>query len=146
MPHTETPVARAALQGLVVLFAAFAASPTRSDTLAEAQALHRRERAVCTSGTSPQPRDTCLREADAAFDEALRGGLSQHKAATYLRNALLRCIPLPEADRRDCEARMQGKGTQTGTVSSGGIYRELVTRVPAASAPKPPASAGTPGQ
>jgi hypothetical protein len=45
-----------------------------------------------------------------------------------LRNALKRCEPLPEQDRKDCLARMQGQGTTSGSVAGGGIYRELVTR------------------
>lgn len=44
------------------------------------------------------------------------------------RNALKRCEPLSEPDRTDCVARMQGQGTTSGSVASGGIYRELVTR------------------
>ena len=43
-------------------------------------------------------------------------------------NALKRCTPLPEELRRDCEARMRGAGTVSGSVEAGGIYRELVTR------------------
>jgi len=45
-------------------------------------------------------------------------------------------------DRADCEARMRGQGTTSGSAAPGGIYRELVTRTvgpvePAASAAEP---------
>lgn len=43
------------------------------------------------------------------------------------RNAIKRCEPLPEPDRSDCVARIQGKGTTSGSVARGGIYRELIT-------------------
>lgn len=145
MSSQTKPGARTALRCLPLLLCIAAAIPASADTLAEMQALHRRERAVCTSGNSPQPRVTCLREADAAYQEALHGGLSQAKAETYLRNALRRCLPLPKDQRRDCEARMRGQGSTTGDVNSGGIYRELVTREPAAAPPKAPASGPGPG-
>jgi hypothetical protein len=58
----------------------------------------------------------------------------------YLRNALRRCAGLPADDRSDCEARMRGGGTTSGSVDGGGIYRELVTReigAPVTAAPTP---------
>lgn len=62
--------------------------------------------------------------------------------------ALQRCAPLPEPDRRDCVARIQGQGTKTGSVAAGGIYRELVTRevgpVPVAEPIVPAAPAALP--
>ena len=48
----------------------------------------------------------------------------------YARNALERCKALPEPDRNDCVLRMQGRGTTSGSVEGGGIYRELVTIIP----------------
>ena len=44
-----------------------------------------------------------------------------------MRNALLRCERLSGDDRQDCVARIKGHGTESGSVESGGIYRELVT-------------------
>lgn len=100
-----------------------------------AAALYRQERAVCLGDRSNQDRATCLREADAAYAEARRGGLDVG-AAPYTDNARRRCDPLPEAQRQACEARMQGQGSTRGDAASGGIYRELTT--PEAAAPDRP--------
>jgi len=94
---------------------------------AEARAVYERELAVCNSNASNQDRATCLREAHAAYAEARRGALTGD-AAQGAANALKRCDALPDADRKDCVARMQGQGTTRGSVAEGGIYRELVTR------------------
>lgn len=95
--------------------------------LAEAQARHESEHAVCMSGQSKQDRATCLREAAAAFAEAKRGGLDDG-SAPYVRNVLQRCEPLPDDGRRACVSHLQGQRTTSGSVASGGIYREFVTR------------------
>ena len=99
-------------------------------TPAEAQRQYQQDRAACNSGQSYQDRATCLREAGAALQEARRGGLSDEDAA-FERNRLARCGYLRGDDRHDCERRMHGEGTVTGTVEDGGIYRELRTIVPA---------------
>jgi len=87
-----------------------------------------------------QDRATCLREAAAAAAEQRRGGLTTPDADTLARNALLRCQSQPVADRSDCERRIRGEGSVSGTVSGGGILRELVTVQPAAA----PAAASAP--
>lgn len=91
-----------------------------------AAALHRQERAVCLGDRSNQDRATCLREADAAFAEARRGGLAVD-ALPFSDNARRRCDPLPEVQRQACHARMQGQGSTSGSAATGGIYRELTT-------------------
>ena len=98
--------------------------------LAEAQARYQQDRAACISGQSQQDRATCLREAGAALQEAKRGQLGDSQAS-YEQNQLIRCDGLPAADRDDCLRRMRGEGTVSGSVESGGIYRELRTTVPA---------------
>jgi hypothetical protein len=45
----------------------------------------------------------------------------------FEQNAQKRCQALPDDDRRACLARMRGHGSTSGSVSGGGIYRELVT-------------------
>lgn len=66
--------------------------------------------------------------------------------AQYMRNALKRCEPLSGDDRQDCVARTQGKGTTTGSVQGGGIYRELVTtQVGEVPVPTTPGEAGMGG-
>lgn len=94
---------------------------------AEARAVYDRELAVCKSNQSNQDRATCLLEANAAYAQARRGGLTGD-TAQLAGNALRRCDALPEPDRKDCVARIQGQGTTRGSVAEGGIYRELVTR------------------
>lgn len=89
------------------------------------------ERAACLSGQTPQSRDTCLQEARAAYAQARRGGAQPADAAQYDANRVARCEPLPADQRRDCVARMSGAGSTSGSVSEGGILRELVTIVPA---------------
>jgi len=98
--------------------------------LSEAQARYQQDRAACISGQSHQDRATCLREAGAALQEAKRGRMGDSQSA-YEQNRLIRCDGLPAGDREDCLRRMRGEGTVSGSVESGGIYRELRTTVPA---------------
>ena len=99
----------------------------------DARATYERERAACLSGRSAQDRATCLREAAAAYQESRssrRGpALPEDR---YADNALLRCQPLSPADRAECERRMRS-GSSSGSVTGGGILRELrtVEEVPA---------------
>jgi hypothetical protein len=96
----------------------------------DARATYERERAACLSGRSAQDRATCLREAAAAYQEARssrRGPmLPQDSTDRYADNALQRCQPLSPADRAECERRMRS-GTSSGSVTGGGILRELRT-------------------
>jgi len=127
---------------LFMLGAALCSTSALADSksrAAEAQALYQQERAVCMSGQSNQDRATCLREAGAALAQARREGWGADQAAQYLHNARTRCERLPDVDRRDCVARMQGQGTTSGSAAGGGIYRELVTReitLPSTAAPE----------
>lgn len=99
----------------------------KSDAAARERYLQ--ERAACLSGQSHQPRDVCLREAGAAYDEARRGLLSHEDPASLAANALARCAARP-ADQKDmCERMARGEGTVTGSVEGGGFVREIVTRV-----------------
>jgi hypothetical protein len=106
--------------------AASAAAPT------SAQARHDRERSACMAGKSAQDQATCLKEADAALAEARKGQLNTGGATPA--NAFERCKALPAPQRSECEARMRGEGSVSGSVAGGGILRELVTPVPASAA------------
>ena len=97
-------------------------------SVSDAQAVYAQDRAACNSGRTNQDRATCLQEAGAALRENGRGGLDQNKGQ-YEGNRLQRCEGQPAADRHDCLRRMSGEGTTSGSVESGGIYRELVTPV-----------------
>lgn len=90
-------------------------------------ATYKKERAACMDGTSNQDRATCLREAEAARYEARRGQLSNPGEAQLQQNAQRRCEGLPQAQRSDCEARMNGGGVSDGSARDGGIYRETRT-------------------
>lgn len=126
--NTIHSLALAACAVGVLLAAGWAAAA--GDSPAQAQERYRQDRAACASGESYQDRATCLREAGAALQEARRksGGDSQ---GAYEQNRLQRCERLPAADREDCLRRMRGEGSVSGSVESGGIYRELRTTVPA---------------
>jgi hypothetical protein len=98
--------------------------------LSEAQARYQLDRAACMSGQSHQDNATCLKEAGAALQEAKSGRTSAGQSS-YEQNQLIRCEHLSGGDRDDCLRRMRGEGTVSGSVESGGIYRELRTTVPA---------------
>ena len=93
----------------------------------DAKAQYERERARCMSGTTGQDQASCLKSAGAAYD-SLKGNRLQDPNSNYRDNALVRCRSLPEADRADCESRVDGKGTSSGSVKDGGIVTETVTR------------------
>jgi hypothetical protein len=132
--HTTTKPSRPALRlgslwvvgAVLSLSAASAMAAVRSPN-AEIQARYAQERARCLNGTSNEDRSTCLTEAAAARAAAQQGKLDDG-GATYRRNARERCKALTGADAGDCMARMNGKGTTSGSAESGGIYRETVTR------------------
>jgi hypothetical protein len=116
----------AALSATVALGAESGQQP-RSD------ATYQKDRAACMDGRTNQDRDTCLREAGAARQEAKRGQLTE-SPEHYEQNRFARCEKQPPQDRDDCIRRMKGEGTTSGSVESGGIYRELVRPV---ATPKP---------
>jgi len=129
MNAARTQLSRSTLALLSLVAALASASSLAASKVDSADALARyhQERAACMSGQSSQDRATCLREAGAAFAQA-KQGQAREDPAQYKTNASTRCERLPDADRRDCMARMDGQGTTSGSVAAGGIYRELVTR------------------
>lgn len=90
---------------------------------------YRSERAACLSGQSNQDRATCLKEASAARAEARRNRLDTGSAHLQ-ENAGARCAALTGDDRTDCDKRMSGEGSVSGSVKDGGELRELTTVVP----------------
>jgi hypothetical protein len=108
------------------MLGASAAVAADSGSLSSAQSLYQSERAACLNGTSNQDRATCLKEAGAALQASRRGGLDGGQAQLE-QNRLLRCDSQPAEDRQACVRRMSGEGVTSGSVQSGGIYRELVT-------------------
>lgn len=106
---------------------------------ASADARYQRELAACMSADYVGDRAACRKEAAAARAERTSQAVDADPGR-YARNALKRCESLPEPDRADCVARMQGQGTTSGSPAKGGVYRELVTR----EAPSPAAASSAP--
>lgn len=122
----------------IVLAAANAANAAPAGPAAAdaAKAQYDAERARCMSGNTGQDQASCLKSAGAAYDASRQNRLND--AGNYKANALDRCRNLPASDRADCEARIDGPGTTSGSVKDGGILRETVTPVPADGATAPP--------
>ncbi len=102
---------------------ASAADATGKDAAAKAQ--YDAERARCMSGTTGQDQASCLRSAGAAYD-AIRQGRMTDANNNYRENAMSRCKSLPPADKADCESRVEGGGTSSGSVKDGGIVTETL--------------------
>jgi hypothetical protein len=113
-----------------ILFAAGSAIAADSDRQSGASSTIAQERQNCLDGKTNQDRATCLREAGAAKQESQRGNLGD--SGDYRDNASKRCDTLPANQKVDCERRIAGEGSVSGSVGSGGVVRELVTPVPAA--------------
>ncbi|AZG08892.1 hypothetical protein EGT29_14050 [Pigmentiphaga sp. H8] len=133
--HRALGLAAAAL-GAVLFTSAQAASGTDST--------YQEEMARCNSGLSGQDRATCRREAGAALQESRRGNLRGASDSAYEQNRTQRCNALPQADRAACMARVDGRGTVSGSVEGGGVlreYREVETPAPGS----PTMPSGSPG-
>lgn len=91
---------------------------------------YRQERAHCMSGKSQQDKATCLKEAEAAYQESRRAGLSTQGDSQLSRNATDRCGAQPLADRAACMDRIKGAGTSEGSVMGGGVIRRTEQKVP----------------
>lgn len=90
---------------------------------------YEREKAACLTGESRQPRQVCLREAQAAYAEARRGRLARPNSGPDLwtANALKRCEAQRGEDRTLCERRVR-EGQVTGSVEGGGQLSTLTVR------------------
>lgn len=92
---------------LLVAAATLGCTNALASPAADAQALLRREMAICNSGASTQGRETCVREAQAAYAQNRRGVLADGDA-NYQRNARLRCETKTGCERAACLARVKG--------------------------------------
>lgn len=127
--HIEHPLALTAslLLALAASAPVLAAGKSPASAAETSHAIYKRDTALCMSPRYASVKADCLSEASTA--RASREPASvDPDPGRYMRNALMRCEPLPDPDRSDCVARIQGKGTTSGSVAGGGIYRELVTR------------------
>ncbi len=130
MNTPSTLLCRALLTVTATLVCATAATAAGNAPTAEAQARFRQEMAVCNSGQSNQEASVCRIEARAALQVSRSGGLDDAHGQ-YQRNALARCNAFQGADRSDCEARMSGSASTSGSARDGGILRSIETTVPA---------------
>ncbi|MBS0446233.1 MAG: hypothetical protein JSR59_09810 [Proteobacteria bacterium] len=122
--HAFRPATLAALFG-GLMFAA--ASHAEVGDAAGAKARYDHDRAACMAGKTYEDRNTCLREAGAAYEESKRNALTG-VSTDYRRNALARCANLPPRDRDDCVARVERDRTTTsGSVGGGGELHERTT-------------------
>ena len=123
--HPPSRSTGAALILLIALGSSAALAATKGATL-DPKLRYQRESAACAAIRAPDERANCLSEASTRF-ASTQPSRAEDQADMLLSNALRRCEPLPAQERADCVARMQGQGTTSGSVDSGGIYRELVT-------------------
>jgi len=122
---------RLAFRGIAALAVALALTPAWAagrSGLSQAENDHRQERARCVRGESHQDLATCLKEVDAAHEEARRGRLGKATPAELARNATQRCEAQPPQDREACVRRIVGPGTAEGSVGGGGLIRQTETR------------------
>jgi hypothetical protein len=110
------------LSGALLSVSAMAATNS-----ADIEAKYKEDRAKCLMGQTNEDQATCLREAGAAREDARRGQLNNGDGKFH-RNSKERCKALTGDEAEDCKARMNGKGTVSGSVGGGGILRETVTR------------------
>ena len=120
------------MQGVLVFPQAVAAGQA---TAVSPQPRYQPESARCSALTGPDRRANCLSRASTRLARSQPTPAGETDEA-MLRNALMRCEPLPDITRLECQARIQGQGTVSGSVAGGGILRELVTIEP------PPTAAG----
>jgi hypothetical protein len=90
---------------------------------------YEREKADCMTGRNQQPRNTCLREAAAAYAQARQGKLISpaDNPQQWTANALRRCQAQPQEDREMCERRVR-EGQVVGSVEGGGQLTTLTVR------------------
>lgn len=100
----------------------------RRDTGIDDSGRYRREIEACRTGRTQQAREVCLEEARNAQSERRRGELASD-SEDYTANALARCRPLTGEYQAACQARVMGFGTASGSVSGGGLLRQVETVV-----------------
>lgn len=128
------------LTGLPAQAATSSAQPSTASQTARAK--YARDTAHCrTLPVQSTARANCLSEASTAFAQT-QPDKPEEAPSLLQQNALRRCDALPSPDKQDCVTRLR-IGTTSGSVASGGILRELVTReVIVDPAALPPTAAG----
>jgi len=107
------------------------AAQAQDASMADMQARYKEDIQRCETLTDPEAKRTCRREAGAAIQEARRNRLVTG-SGDPMANAVERCQRLPANQRADCEQLMRdSSATERGSVSGGGVIRELTITVPA---------------
>jgi hypothetical protein len=116
---------------LALMLAAGSAWASKAAPISEDEAQYQKERAVCTSGQSNQPRAACLDEAQSARAARRAGTLDSENARTLAANAMRRCKAQPKGDdRAACESKVRGEGQVSGTPAEGGVLKTMTTIQP----------------
>ncbi|HLL10291.1 MAG TPA: hypothetical protein VK570_04485 [Rubrivivax sp.] len=123
---------------LVATFLTCGASFAASAEADAARAEGLKYRKACMAGETHQDRATCLKEANNYLAELKRNPGQFEGKAGLESNAKARCEPMTGSDRTACMARASGQGKVSGSVESGGVYRELVTVETPKPVPQPP--------
>lgn len=106
-------------------------------SMSEMQARYEADIQRCATLTDPESKRTCRQEAGAAIQEARRGRLVTQQADST--NATARCARLPTERQADCQRLMNDSGTvEHGSISGGGVMRELSITVPVEPASQAP--------
>lgn len=128
--HGFRPTRMALLVAAAGLFP-LGAVQAQDTSMADMKARYDADMQRCSTITDPESRRTCQREAGAALQEARRNRLVTGASDTQA-NASARCARLPSAQRADCERLMtDSSAVKHGSVSGGGVLRELSITVPA---------------
>ncbi len=106
------------------------AAQAQSSSSSDLQARYQSDLQRCATLSDPEAQRTCRREAGAALQEARRNRLAT--PADTSANVSARCARLPAAQRADCERLMSdSSAVEHGSVSGGGVLRELTITIPA---------------
>ncbi|MBL0919032.1 MAG: hypothetical protein IBJ14_10035 [Hydrogenophaga sp.] len=124
-----------ARHGLAAVALALAVPAWATGTPAKAPAsnsTYQQERAACAAAGSAEARTSCLRDIGAARQQAQQKGTPRSPSAEQLQeNALKRCdVHAGLEERAICVRMMSGDGSVSGSVSGGGLLRELETPIP----------------
>ena len=114
---------------LVASFCLHAQAQTQAQPEDELTARYKQDLAECEAQQATQDLAACRLEARNALAEAKRNLLSETTANLFEKNQFKRCRVFKGDDREACEARVRGDGSNTGSVQSGGILREVVRPV-----------------
>lgn len=131
--HTKRLAASLCAAGLML--AAGAVHAADAIGRAAIQSQYEQDVANCKNGKTNQDRTTCMREAGAARDEALRQNLKDGSSDQLQQNMVDRCNRLPAGSRQDCLTQMSSPTNVRGSVQGGGVLRETVIQVPAGTVP-----------